>query len=169
MLIKKWVLFFLIICGAIINFFLVMAGVKTPVPLFVSHPLAILMMMFFFRDFFQRIIYNVDKRILVKDTKKIASLDEKLFSTYCFGEIGGIRFGGRILKVLVYSQGLVIKSLLFPPAPLKKEEILSTKVNNSLLFSSLVIIHNSPNICGKEIFLYMRKKKAQRLKQKLTE
>ena len=169
MLIKKRVLVFLIISGAIINFFLVMAGVETPVPLSVSHPLAIFMILFLFRDLFQRIVYNVDKRTLIKDTKEITSLDENYFSTYCLGEIGGIRFGGRFLKIVVYSKGLVIKSLLIPPAPLKKEEILTTKVNNSLFFSSLVIIHNSPNISGKEIFLYMRKKKAQGLKQKLTE
>jgi hypothetical protein len=73
----------------------------------------------------------------------------------CGGHIGGVAFGGPILKVALYPTGVVIKPIFMRPIGVALNEVEAVRYDRVSYVQGLIIDHSSPFV-QKPIYLYCR-------------
>jgi hypothetical protein len=130
------------------NFFASVNG-QSPIPIGISHPLAMLAMAYLlFQHIFPAAIYRGGPEARMQAVQAVQATGTVLAKTSCGGYIGRLQFRGPLLGVEVYPGGISFKPILMPAAAILNHEV-STVQLQKVWFSEMVEIqHTSQSIAS---------------------
>jgi hypothetical protein len=137
-------LFLAIIAGLVAlagfgNFFASLNG-QTPIPIVISHPLAMVAMAYLlFQHIFPATIYPAGPETRRQATQILEATGAPLAQTTCGGSIGMLQFRGPLLHVVVYPGGILLKPLFMPAVAILNHEITAIRLQK-VWFSEVVEI-----------------------------
>lgn len=130
------------------------------ISVFATHPLAIAAMFYLlFSDLFPKMIFRGRAEERERKEQEVRASHTPQVSFSCGGKIGLLNFGGPLLKVTVYPQGLHCKPLFMPAFGILSTEIKSVNLQNSFLWKRVNIVHISSEVAS-PLFLYCHNNEA---------
>lgn len=124
------------------------------ISLFLTHPLAMAALFYLLlNDIFPRMIFRGLTEERERKEQEVCASHTPQASFSCGGKIGFLNFGGPLLKVAVYSQGLHCKPLFMPAFGILSTEIKSVSLQNSFLRNGIKVVHISSEVAS-PLFLY---------------
>jgi hypothetical protein len=125
------------------NFFAALNGLS-PIPIAVSHPVAILAIAYLlFQHIFPATIYRAGAEARSRSLHTLEASGALLAQTTCGGAIGSLQFRGPFLRVVVYPGGIVFKPLLMPAAAIHNHELTTIRLQKLWLGEELELCHRS--------------------------
>ncbi len=132
--------------GGFINFFISLRQ-PTPIPVFISHPLAMIAMAFLlFQYIFPTVLYRSTKEERLRSIQALYSTGPLLASTICGGRIGNLMFRGPFLRVEVYPGGLLLKPFLLSNSAILLADIKTLHTRKIWLTDVVEILHTSHSV-----------------------
>lgn len=126
------------------NFF-ISIGRPTPIPVAVSHPLAMIAMAYLlFQHILPRMLYATTSQNYTEIIEQLRSTGGQIASGWTGGSIGLLHFRGPLIGVYVFPGGVLIKPTLLPTAPILREEITAIQ-EGWQPFASVIEIHHLSN------------------------
>lgn len=123
------------------------------ISVFLTHPLCMAAMLFLaIKDKLPKMVYRGQSEEREKREKEIRASGLPKVNFSCGGKIGSLDFGGPLLEVTVYPQGIHFKPILMPSFGVLTSEIKKVNVRNSLLKRGVEIVHTS-SVVVSPIFL----------------
>jgi hypothetical protein len=130
------------------NFFATVNG-QSLVPVWLSHPLAMLAMGYLlFQHIFPAMIYRGGPEARMQAVQAVRATGAVLAKTSCGGYIGRLQFRGPLLGVEVYPGGVLFKPLLMPAVAILDHEVSSVQLQKVWLSEMVEIQHTSPSIAS---------------------
>lgn len=124
------------------------------ISIFVTHPLMLAAIFYLLlSDKFPKMMFRGQSEERERKEREVRMSGTPSVSFSCAGKIGTLRFGGPLLKVTVYSQGIHCKPILMPAFGILASEIQNISMQSSYLRKGVEITHTSSEVAN-PIFLY---------------